>query len=161
MKIELEPVGIIRTPHKSQEGMPIQPLGAEGMEGRIELNPEMKDGLKDIERFSHIILIYYFHESSGCILIQKPFMSETPRGVFSIRSPKRPNPIGLSIVKLIRVEDNIVYFERPDQLDGTPLLDIKPYVPELDSFEDASRGWLKNKAQDFRHKLSDDRFTKD
>jgi tRNA-Thr(GGU) m(6)t(6)A37 methyltransferase TsaA len=161
-KIEYKPIGIIKSPYKELVGMPIQPVGACGVKGEIHLNKEYKEGLDDIEEFSHVILIYHLHLSKGFSLKVKPFMDDKKHGVFATRAPKRPNPIGLSVVKLDKVEDNIIYIENVDILDGTPLLDIKPYIPQIErKLEDeVCIGWFEenhHKAPDMK---SDDRFTK-
>ena len=111
--------------------MPIQPTGAKGIKGTIEIKDEYVDGLKDLDGFSHIHLIYLLHKVEGYMLEVKPFMDNSTHGVFATRSPKRPNRIGMSVVKLNKVEGNKVCVENVDILDGTPLLDIKPYVPQL------------------------------
>ena len=153
-----KPIGIIHSPFKDVHGMPIQPAGAKGVAGTIEIEPEYIDGLRDIEGFSHIILIYYFHLSGAYCLLVKPFLDDTLRGVFSTRAPKRPNPIGLSIVRLVKVEGSILHIENVDIVDGTPLLDIKPYIPELDGIKTARTGWLSGKADKARKARADDRF---
>ena len=142
MKIEYHPIGIIHSPFTELSGMPIQPAGAAGVEGTVEVFPKYNDGLKDLEGFSHIIMLYHFHRSKGFKLHVVPFMDSTPRGVFATRAPKRPNPIGLSVIKLQKIQDNILYVENVDILDGTPLLDIKPYVPEFDEQAEVRAGWL-------------------
>lgn len=141
-EIELKPIGIIHTPYKESKGMPIQGGFEKDVLGRIELFPEYKDGLKDIEGFSHLILIYYFDRAKEEKLIGKPFLEDQTHGIFAIRSPKRPNHIGFSIVKLEKVEGNVVTFSEVDMLDGTPLLDIKPYISHFDSRENVKNGWL-------------------
>jgi len=138
--------------------MPIQPAGAIGIAGTIELDPEYADGLKDIEGFSHIILIYHFHLSTGFSLLVKPFLDDMLRGLFSTRAPRRPNPIGLSIVRLAKIEGPILHIENVDIVDGTPLLDIKPYVPELDGVKEERKGWLSGKAARAGNAKSDERF---
>jgi tRNA-Thr(GGU) m(6)t(6)A37 methyltransferase TsaA len=153
-----KPIGIIHSPHKNTEGIPIQPAGAKGVSGTVVLNPEFASGLKDLEGFSHIILIYDFHLSDGYSLELKPFLDDTLRGVFSTRAPRRPNSIGLSVVKLVRIEKNILYLENVDIIDGTPLLDIKPYVSEFDGVENERSGWLSERAKHARKSRSDDRF---
>ena len=140
--INMKPIGIIRTPYKEPKGIPIQGKFEKGVTGKVELFPEYKQGLKDIEGFSHIILIYHFDRSKDEKLVSKPFLEDEPHGIFAIRSPHRPNHIGFSIVKLEKVEDNTVTFSEVDMLDGTPLLDIKPYVSHFDSREDVKNGWL-------------------
>jgi tRNA-Thr(GGU) m(6)t(6)A37 methyltransferase TsaA len=158
MKIEFQQIGIICSPFKNIDGMPIQPGGALGMKGSVEVYPEFEQGLKDLDGFSHIILLYNFHLVQESKLIVTPFMDSKPRGVFSTRAPKRPNPIGLSIVKLINIDKNILYIENVDIIDGTPLLDIKPYVPEFDQHPVDSIGWLGKAQGKVKAKKSDNRF---
>ena len=157
-KIQYHSIGIVHSPFKDIKGMPIQPSGASGVQGTVEIFPEYKEGLKDLSGFSHIILLYHFHEVRESRLTIMPFMDSQPRGVFSTRAPKRPNPIGLSIVKLVRIEGNILYIENLDILDGTPLLDIKPYVPEFDRHPADRVGWLEKARGKVHGKTSDDRF---
>ena len=157
-KIQYHSIGIVHSPFKDIKGMPIQPSGASGVQGTVEIFPEYKEGLKDLSGFSHIILLYHFHEVRESRLTIMPFMDSQPRGVFSTRAPKRPNPIGLSIVKLVRIEGNILYIENVDILDGTPLLDIKPYVPEFDGHPADRVGWLEKARGKAHGKTSDDRF---
>ena len=158
MKIEYHPIGIIHSPFTKLSGMPIQPAGAAGVEGTVEVFPKYNDGLKDLEGFSHIIMLYHFHRSKGFKLHVVPFMDSTPRGVFATRAPKRPNPIGLSVIKLQKIQDNILYVENVDILDGTPLLDIKPYVPEFDEQTEARAGWLEEARKEVSKRKSDQRF---
>jgi tRNA-Thr(GGU) m(6)t(6)A37 methyltransferase TsaA len=138
--------------------MPIQPSGADKVQGRIELWSELTPGLKDLDGFSHIILLYHFHQVQGEELVVIPFMDLEARGLFATRAPKRPNPIGLSIVKLIGIADSTLYIENVDILDGTPLLDIKPYVPAFDHYSVERVGWLGKTREDVRNKRSDNRF---
>ena len=156
--ITYKPIGIIHSPHENVEGIPIQPAGARGIAGTAVLNPEFVPGLKDLDGFSHIILIYHFHLSEGYSLELKPFLDDTLRGVFSTRAPRRPNSIGLSVVKLVKIEKNMLYLEHVDIIDGTPLLDIKPYVSEFDGVENERTGWLSKRAKQARKSRSDDRF---
>ena len=158
MKIENHPIGIIHSPFTELSGMPIQPAGAAGVEGTVEVFSKYKDGLKDLEGFSHIIILYHFHQSKGFKLHVVPFMDSTPRGVFATRAPKRPNPIGLSVIKLQKIQDNILYVENIDILDGTPLLDIKPYVPDFDEQTEVRAGWLEEARKVVSKKKSDQRF---
>ncbi len=158
MKIEYHPIGIIHSPFTELSGMPIQPAGAAGVEGTVEVFPKYNDGLKDLEGFSHIIMLYHFHRSKGFKLHVVPFMDSTPRGVFATRAPKRPNPIGLSVIKLQKIQDNILYIENVDILDGTPLLDIKPYVPEFDEQTEVRTGWLEEVRKEVSKRKSDQRF---
>ncbi len=157
--IKLACIGLIKTPHKSMANMPIQPIGAGGIKGCIELNPAYAPGLTDIEGFSHLILLYYLHEAKGYSLMVKPFMDDKTHGVFATRAPRRPSPIGLSTVRLISVEENKIYFEGADMLDGTPLMDIKPFFRQIDNRMDALSGWLDQRPDSIvENTLSDTRF---
>jgi tRNA-Thr(GGU) m(6)t(6)A37 methyltransferase TsaA len=157
-EIRYRPIGVIRSPFKEAEGMPIQPAAAAGIAGTVELKPEFAAGLKDIEGFSHLILIYHFHRVEGYSLEVKPFLDDILHGVFATRAPKRPNPIGISVVRLVRVEERVLHIEGVDILDGTPLLDIKPYVPEFDAVAAERTGWLAGKAGRVRGMRADGRF---
>jgi tRNA-Thr(GGU) m(6)t(6)A37 methyltransferase TsaA len=152
------PIGIIHSPYKEIEGMPIQPCAATGVGGSVEIEHEYVHGLKDIDEFSHIILLYHFHISKGYSLEIIPFLDDHPKGVFATRAPKRPNPIGLSIVKLIKVEDNILHIEDVDILDNTPLLDIKPYISDFDALDKTESGWYSKAKYTVRNRKSDLRF---
>jgi tRNA-Thr(GGU) m(6)t(6)A37 methyltransferase TsaA len=152
------PIGIIHSPHKDIKGMPIQPTGAKGIGGTVEVKKKYVDGLKDLGGFEYIILIYHFHYSKGYSLEVKPFLDDSLRGVFSTRAPKCPNAIGMSIVRLLRVQGNILHVEDLDILDGTPLLDIKPYVPDFDIRRTKETGWLSRKAVRAFTKKADGRF---
>ena len=156
--MEIQPIGTIHTPFKKLDGMPIQPAGARGVEGSIEIFKEYNDGLKDLDGFSHIILLYHFHQSDGFKLKVVPYMDTEPRGLFATRAPKRPNPIGLSIVQLDKIEGDTLYIQNIDVLDGTPLLDIKPYVPDFDSYDNVRVGWLHKTGKTVTTKRSDERF---
>ncbi|MCK4838242.1 MAG: tRNA (N6-threonylcarbamoyladenosine(37)-N6)-methyltransferase TrmO [Desulfobulbaceae bacterium] len=158
MKIEYLPIGIIHSPFTDLGGMPIQPGGAGGVEGSIEVFPQYKDGLQDLDGFSHIILLYHFHQAKGFNLHVVPFMDSMSRGVFATRAPKRPNPIGLSVIRLQKIQGNILYVENIDILDGTPLLDIKPYVPEFDEKIEVRVGWLDKVRKEVLKRKSDRRF---
>ena len=156
--MQLEPIGTIFSPYEELEGMPVQPRGAHGVKGTVELKPDLEKGLQDLEGFSHIILVYWFHLSRGYSLKVKPFMDDVERGLFATRAPRRPNPIGLSVVRLNRVKGNLLYIENVDIVSGTPLLDIKPYVPIFDNVEDLKLGWLEGKAQKSEEIKADERF---
>jgi len=156
--MEFSPIGIIETPFKDREGMPIQPSGAKDIKGRIRIAQAYEQGLADIEGFSHLILLYHFHESKDFDLMVTPFLDKTQRGVFATRAPRRPNPIGLSIVRLISREGNILEIMDIDVLNNTPLIDIKPYVPGFDTKEVTSTGWLENTQKNARNMKSDNRF---
>ncbi len=158
MTIQFNPIGIIHSPFKTLTGMPIQPTGARGVKGIIEIRPEYKAGLKDLDGFSHVILIYHFHKSKKFALEVVPFLDTVKRGVFATRAPNRPNPIGLSIVRLVKIDQNMLYIEDVDILDQTPLIDIKPYVPEFDKPAGVKTGWLEKKKGKVMSKKSDSRF---
>ncbi len=155
----IHPIGVIRSPFQNLEGMPIQPGAAEGARGSVILDRKYTPGLKDLEGFSHLILIYYFHRAKEYQPLVTPFLDEVQRGLFATRAPQRPNPIGLSVVKLLSVEDNILEVENLDVLDGTPLLDIKPYVPDFDQHGQVRVGWLEGRQSNIPGKLADDRFS--
>ena len=156
--IKYSPIGSIRTPFKKQEGMPIQPSGAKGVRGTVKLKQEYIGGLKDLEGFSHIVLIYHLHLSKSHDLMVIPFLYDQPRGVFATRAPRRPNSIGLSVVKLNAVEEDTLKIENVDIIDGTPLLDIKPYVPEFDAQTEVKTGWLAEVKKQVKQVKSDNRF---
>lgn len=158
--IKYTPIGVIHSLFKEPKGTPIQPSGAKGISGTVEVFPEYARGLKDVVGFSHIFLIYHFHLSSGSSLTAKPYMDSKERGVFAMRGPNRPNPIGISIVRLIRVEGNIIHIQDVDIVDGTPLLDIKPYVPEFDIRKAEKTGWLEKRVHKLPVSKDDGRFTK-
>ena len=141
-----QPIGLIHTPFTQKDRTPIQPYRSRA-EGRVELLPEYEGGLKHLEGFSHIILLYFFHHADpGYELTVTPFLDDEPKGLFATRYPRRPNPIGLSVVRLVRREGRMLHVDGIDVLDGTPLLDIKPYVPPFDAFPEATLGWLAGRA---------------
>jgi tRNA-Thr(GGU) m(6)t(6)A37 methyltransferase TsaA len=141
-QIKIKPIGVIRTPYKDPEEVPIQGKFEKTVKGRIKLLPKYQPGLKDIEGFSHIILIYYFHKAKQEKIIAKPFLEDEFHGIFAIRSPMRPNHIGISVVKLEKVKNNEITFSEVDMLDNTPLLDIKPFISHYDSRKNVKSGWL-------------------
>lgn len=159
-EIKYKPIGVIHSPFKEPQGIPIQSVGAQGIDGTVELFPEYTEGLKDVEGFSHLILIYHFHLSKESPLKVKPYMDNKVHGVFAMRGPSRPNSIGISIVRLVRVEGNILHIQDIDIMDGTPLLDIKPYVPEFDIREAEKTGWLEKNVHKLSTSKDDGRFTK-
>lgn len=141
--LQTKPIGVILTPFKSSEGMPIQSSFSD-VGGEAVLEHEYSPGLESLDGFSHVILLYWFHKSKHFSLKVKPYLDQRERGVFSTRAPSRPNPIGLSIVELIRVESNRVIFRGADMIDSSPLIDIKPFVPEFDNRPNAVSGWLED-----------------
>ena len=158
MTISYRPIGKIRSPFKGVEKVPIQPSAASGIRGTVEVSAEFAPGLQDLSGFSHVILLYHFHRVIQSRLTVVPFLDDQPRGVFATRAPSRPNPIGLSIVRLLGIEDNLLHVENLDIVDGTPLLDIKPYVPAFDHNEAERTGWLESSGARVKETRSDDRF---
>ncbi len=157
-EVVYSPIGVIHSPFTKVEGMPIQSRAAAGVKGSVRLNPNLVPGLKDIEGFSHLILLYHFHLSKPPSLEVTPFLDDTKRGVFATRVPSRPNSIGISIVKLIGVSGTILSIEDVDIIDGTPLLDIKPFVPYFDNRETQKVGWFTKNASKVTQTKSDRRF---
>ena len=139
--IAYRPIGVIRSEHVRAEDTPVQPVYAKGCKGRVEVFPEFTEGLSDVEAFSHVYLLYHFHRSDLPRLRVKPFLQDVERGVFATRSPCRPNPIGLSIVRLVGREGSVLHLDGVDILDGTPLLDIKPYAARFDCIANTRNGW--------------------
>src|SRR5574341_400892 len=158
MDIVFHPIGLIHSPFRDLADMPIQPNGEASAPGTIEVYPEFSTGLKDLEGFSYIFLIYVLHKVNRMQLTVVPFLDSEPRGVFATRAPLRPNPIGLSVVRLQKIEGHILYVDQLDVLDGTPLLDIKPYIPEFDDRLDVRIGWLEQAKGKAKWTRSDDRF---
>lgn len=161
-KIEYKPIGIIKSQFKKLEGMPIQPVGACGIKGEVHLNQEYTEGLTDLEEFSHIILIYHFHRCEGFSLMVTPFLDDKKHGIFATRAPKRPNHIGLSVVHLDKIEGNVLHISNVDIADDTPLLDIKPYIPQMERREDEGVcvGWFEKNHHKASKAKSDTRFLK-
>ena len=156
--MEFRPIGEIHSPFTRREDMPIQPTAAVGIHGTVDVLSEYAEGLQDLDGFSHVILIYVFDRSVGFDLRVVPFLDHEVRGVFATRAPRRPNPIGLSVVRLDRIEDHVLHVEGVDVLDGTPLLDIKPFVPAFDAPAEVRTGWLESADRRVEHTRSDDRF---
>lgn len=151
-------IGFIHTSFKTPEDMPVQPGGAANTHASVILHPEYQSGLTDLEGFSHIYLIYRFHLSGGYSLVVRPFLDHNTHGVFATRAPKRPNPIGLSIVRLLSIDGNVLTVAGADVVDGTPLLDIKPYIEPFDRVESPTNGWLTATIDEIDNKKSDRRF---
>jgi tRNA-Thr(GGU) m(6)t(6)A37 methyltransferase TsaA len=158
MEVIYKPIGILHSPFNRLEEMPIQPTSDVSASGVVEIFPEFVGGLKDLEGFSHIYLLYHFHKVRQSNLIVTPFLDSAPRGILATRAPSRPNPIGLSLVELVRVENNLIYVNRVDVLNETPLLDIKPYVPEFEHLHDIRIGWLEQVKSQVHSQKSDARF---
>lgn len=142
----IAPIGLIHMPFKHERGIPIQGVSGNGMQGIVEVTPDLMHGLRDLKDFERLWLIYLFDRASEVQLAVRPYLDTSERGVFATRSPARPNHIGISVVRLLTVEENRLYVADVDMLDGTPLLDIKPYVPAFDSFEQSRAGWLNGKS---------------
>lgn len=158
-EIKYTPIGVIHSQFKEPKGTPIQTSVAKGIGGTVEVFPEFAEGLKDVEGFSHIILVYHFHLAKKSSLKVKPYLDNENRGVFSTRAPSRPNPIGVSIVRLIGIEEILLQIQEVDIVDGTPLLDIKPYVPAFDARKTVKIGWLKKNIHKLSVSKDDGRFT--
>lgn len=156
--VTFRPIGIVRTPFATHEGMPIQTVAAKGVRGRIELDPAHADGLADLDGFTHLHLITHLDRTGAASLRVTPYLDTSERGIFATRSPKRPNAIGLSLVRLVGIEGAVLHVEELDLLDGTPLLDIKPYVPPFDERPDARYGWFEERAQHVHTVRADARF---
>lgn len=157
-EILFKPIGIIHSPFKEPRGTPVQPTAATGIAGTVEVFPQYTAGLKDIDGFSHVILLYQMHYSRKFSLIVEPFLDNVTHGVFATRAPGRPNAIGLSIVRLLKVEDNLLYVQNIDIIDNTPLLDIKPYVPQFDHQPPCKIGWMEKNINKLRDITDDGRF---
>ena len=156
--VAFTPIGIVRTPFPDHAGMPIQTVAAKGVRGTIELDPAYVPALADLDGFTHLHLITHLHRTSAASLRVTPYLDTVERGVFATRSPKRPNPIGLSLVRLVSIDGALLHVEELDLLDGTPLLDIKPYVPPFDDRAGARYGWFEQRAQNVHSVRADARF---
>lgn len=159
MDVTYRPIGIVRSPFTSIEGMPIQPSRAQDVEGTLEIDPEFHAGLKDLDGFSHILLICHLDRVAGAELTVVPFLDTEPRGIFATRAPKRPNAISISVLRIKSVTGGHVQVLDVDLLDGTPILDVKPYVPEFDARADARIGWYARAARKDEEVVSDKRFS--
>lgn len=162
--MEFHPIGTIHSPFTEPAGMPIQPAGADDAAGTVVLEAAYAEGLRDLEGFSHVILIYHFHRSQGHELLVTPYLDDRVHGVFATRAPRRPNPIGLSVVRLTGREGAVLHVEGLDVLDGTPLLDVKPWVPDFVARGEVRTGWVaeaRRAGRQARTHRSDDRFASD
>jgi len=146
-------VGIVRSPHTNPSHTPIQPRYAKGIKGRIEIDPELEAGLADLEGFSHIVVLFHLHRAGPARLTVIPFLDSTPRGVFATRSPSRPNPLGMSVVRLLRREGRILHICDVDMLDGTPVIDIKPHIARFGVDEPVRNGWLDDVTEEEANQL--------
>lgn len=159
-ELTYKPIGVVHSQFKEPKNVPIQSVASKGITGTIEIYPEYIEGLTDLEGFSHIILLYHFHRIKDSSLMVKPFLDDKLHGVFATRSPARPNKIGISIVQLKGIENNILQIQDIDILDGTPLIDIKPYVPKFDCRKTAKIGWFSDKISKLETTKDDGRFCK-
>lgn len=157
-EITYQPIGIVHSPFKQPEGTPIQPVAARDSEGIIEIFPQYTEGLKDLEQFSHIYVLFHLHKAQKKELLVVPFLDTNVHGVFATRSPGRPNSIGLSVVHLDRIERNNLYIRNLDMLDGSPVLDIKPYITQFDVFETTKNGWFEKQVYKMNSQKDDGRF---
>jgi len=157
-RIQMETIGIIHSPFTELRGMPVQSLGVQSAEGNVVINEAYAEGLADLGGFSHIYLVYHFHKATRTEVRVVPYMDTEKRGVFATRSPLRPAHIGISVVELLNVSGNVLTVRGLDVLDGTPLIDIKPYVPQFDCWQNATSGWMKASRFDVGQRRSDSRF---
>jgi tRNA-Thr(GGU) m(6)t(6)A37 methyltransferase TsaA len=155
-KLVLDPIGWIETPFREPAGTPIQPSRARGALGKVRLYPGFHAGLKDIEGFERIWLVYWFHAAPAANLLVTPFLDTVERGVFATRAPARPSPVGISAVRLLAVSGGVLEVADVDIVDGAPLLDVKPYVPEFDCYPSSKAGWFDE--TNSRRRLADERF---
>lgn len=158
MNITYTAIGTIHSPFTRLEAMPIQPAGAAEVRGRVDLLPQYAAGLQDLDGFSHVVLLYHFHQARGFDLVVTPFLDDRPHGLFATRAPRRPNPIGLSVVRLLSVSGAALEIQGVDVLDGTPLLDLKPHVPAFEAGPVERLGWLEGATGEARRVRSDRRF---
>ena len=158
MEVMYKAIGTIHSPFTELSGMPIQPTSESSARGTVELDPKFAEGLKDLDSFSHIYLIYHLHEAHTAKLRVVPFLDTEERGIFATRAPSRPNPIGLSLVKLVAIDQNRIHVDQLDVLYGTPLLDLKPFIPAFEGEEDVRMGWVEQAREKVRSARSDHRF---
>ena len=156
--IRYQPIDMIRSPFGSPENTPIQPATTKKIPDRVKLDPAYARELKDLEGFSHVILLYNCDKAKPASLRVKPFLDDAERGVFATRSPSRPNAIGVSVVRLLAIKGHVLHVENVDIVDGTPLLDIKPYVPPFDGADDVRIGWVQKNTGKIEHTRDDGRF---
>ena len=156
--VRYRPIGVIHTSFREPAGTPIQATSFVGSAGHVEIEPALAPGLRDLEAFSHLILLYHFHRVGVVKLTVTPFLDDREHGVFATRAPARPNPIGLSVVRLVGIEGTRLDIEDVDMIDGTPLLDLKPYVPAFDARDDVRVGWYADRLDHVEGTTADDRF---
>ncbi len=156
--VTYDPIGVVRSPFVEQEGTPIQPVGGKDVEGTVELLPEFAEGLRDLEGFSHIILLYHFNRCDVTRMVVTTFVDGLEHGLFATRAPVRPNHIGMSVVRLDGIDGNVLHVRDLDILDGTPVLDIKPHIPHVDCPGATRTGWLEGKEGQIAEKRDDLHF---
>jgi tRNA-Thr(GGU) m(6)t(6)A37 methyltransferase TsaA len=156
--VTYQPIGVVRSPFTALEGMPLQTVAAQGVRGSVEIEPIYAAGLKDLAAFSHLILLTHLHQMSGYSLEVTPYLDDQPHGIFATRSPRRPNSIGLSVVRLVAIKDATLMIQDVDLLDGTLVLDLKPYVPAFDARETERIGWYAGRIERVHTTRSDKRF---
>jgi len=156
--VRYRPIGVIHTPFREPAGTPVQTTSFVGSAGNVEIDPALAAGLHDLEAFSHLILLYHLHRVGVVKLTVTPFLDDREHGVFATRAPARPNPIGLSVVRLVGIEGTRLDIEDVDMIDGTPLLDLKPYVPAFDARDDVRVGWYADRLDHLDGATADDRF---
>ena len=159
-EVVYRPIGVVHSPFNAPQDVPIQAAAAEGVKGSVEVAREYAEGLRDVEGFSHLILVYHCHLAQSYSLLVKPYIDDRLHGVFATRAPSRPNPVGVSIVRLTKLEKNVLHIQDVDIIDGTPLLDIKPFVPQFDQREAEKIGWLTGKIDKMHSAKDDGRFAK-
>ncbi len=157
-RITYYPIGIVHSPFRFPEGTPIQAAVAKDIQARIEIFPEYRNGITDLDGFSHVIILFHMHLAKSKSLFVTPFLDSEPHGVFATRSPGRPNPIGFSVVELEKIENDILFVKGVDILDGSLVLDIKPYIPQFDVFETTKKGWIEKNAHKMVDQKDDGRF---
>lgn len=158
LNITYQPIGIVHSPFKKPEGTPIQPLAAADVFATIEIFPQYSEGLKDLDGFSHIYVLFHMHLAKNKSLIVTPFLDTEQHGVFATRAPGRPNRIGISVVCLDKIEGNTLHVKNIDMLDGSPVLDIKPYISQFDFFETFKNGWFEKVNHKIEEQKDDGRF---
>lgn len=159
MDITYRSIGVVRSPFQQVDGMPIQPSRAQGAAGTLEIDAAFREGLKDLDGFSYVIVVSHLHTAKPGELLVVPFLDTEKRGVFATRAPRRPNPIGISVLAIERIDGDRVHVRDVDLLDGTPILDLKPYVPEFDARDGARIGWYANASRKNEPVVSDKRFS--
>lgn len=158
MEMKFKAIGIIHSPYKTVENMPVQTSASKNVEAEIEIFDQYKEGLSDLDGFSHIYVIFFLNMVGEPKLKVIPFLDTVERGIFATRSPARPNAVGLSLAELVSVKGNRIIIRGVDMLDGSPVIDIKPYVPDFEICDNVKKGWFEGKTHKVKGILSDERF---